>query len=98
MRNIFRQEKPKNRTPEENLKQNSTGENENTLRNPCRYHCFRCGTPSLAKIQYKGLEIDVCANESCGCIHLDPGELDKILLSERLLALRVRRGPLFNFS
>jgi hypothetical protein len=44
-----------------------------------RYHCFRCGTPSLAEIERGDVKIDICVNEDCGAVHLDPGELDNIL-------------------
>jgi hypothetical protein len=44
-----------------------------------KYHCFRCGTQSLVKI-------DICVNEDCGAIHLDPGELKEIIKDQRALS------------
>lgn len=43
------------------------------------YHCFRCGTASLVEVEYCGTKIDICLNEGCGAVHLDPGELDQIV-------------------
>ena len=42
-------------------------------------HCFRCGTPSLVEVDHAGVKIDICVNENCGAVHLDPGELDAII-------------------
>ena len=94
MRNIYPQEKQKNRIPVEEFKQSSTKETENTLCNPRRYSCFRCGTKSLVEIQFRRLNVDVCSNESCGCIHLDPGELEILLLGERGFLHKVRRSSM----
>ncbi len=44
-----------------------------------KYHCFRCGTKSLVEIDEGNVKIDVCVNENCGALHLDPGELKDIL-------------------
>jgi hypothetical protein len=46
-------------------------------------HCFRCGTHSLVEVDLKSVKIDICVNEGCGAAHLDPGEMEKILESER---------------
>jgi hypothetical protein len=46
-----------------------------------KYHCFRCGTQSLAEIDEGKVKIDICVNEDCGAIHLDPGELNQRALS-----------------
>ncbi|MGD9159341.1 MAG: zf-TFIIB domain-containing protein [Desulfobacteraceae bacterium] len=43
------------------------------------YHCFRCGTRSLVEVDRGDIKIDICANENCGAVHLDPGELENIL-------------------
>ncbi|MBN1848436.1 MAG: zf-TFIIB domain-containing protein [Deltaproteobacteria bacterium] len=48
-------------------------------------HCFRCGTPSLVEIDRGDIKIDICVNEGCGAIHLDPGELEKILKNEQVI-------------
>lgn len=42
-------------------------------------HCFRCGTESLVEISYGSVKVDVCVNEKCGAMHLDPGELEMIM-------------------
>jgi len=51
-----------------------------------QYHCFRCGTQSLAEIDEGGVKIDICVNENCGAIHLDPGELKEIIKDQRALS------------
>jgi protoporphyrinogen oxidase len=50
------------------------------------YHCFRCGTQSLAEIDEGNVKIDICVNENCGAIHLDPGELKEIIKDQRALS------------
>ena len=51
-----------------------------------RYHCFRCGTKSLAEIDEGNVKIDICVNEDCGAIHLDPGELKRIIKDQRAIS------------
>ena len=51
-----------------------------------KYHCFRCGTPSLAEIDEGNVKIDICVNENCGAIHLDPGELKEIIRDQSALS------------
>ena len=51
-----------------------------------RYHCFRCGTKSLAEIDEGNVKIDICVNENCGAIHLDPGELKTIIKDQSTLS------------
>lgn len=51
-----------------------------------RYHCFRCGTKSLAEIDEGDVKVDICVNENCGAIHLDPGELKNIIKDQNALA------------
>jgi hypothetical protein len=46
-------------------------------------HCFRCGTHSLVEVKQGDIHIDLCVNKGCGAVHLDPGELEKILEGER---------------
>ena len=46
-------------------------------------HCFRCGTHSLVEVELKHVTIDICVNEGCGAVHLDPGEMEKILKGEK---------------
>ena len=43
------------------------------------YHCFRCGTKSLVEVRKGDVVVDVCVNEGCGAVHLDPGELEAIV-------------------
>ena len=51
-----------------------------------RYHCFRCGTQSLAEIDEGKVKIDICVNENCGAVHLDPGELKEIIKDQKALS------------
>jgi DNA-binding protein YbaB len=51
-----------------------------------KYHCFRCGTKSLAEIEEGIVKIDICVNENCGAIHLDPGELKSIIKDQNALS------------
>jgi hypothetical protein len=51
-----------------------------------KYHCFRCGSQSLAEIDEGNVKIDICVNENCGAIHLDPGELKEIIKAQRALS------------
>ena len=50
-----------------------------------KYHCFRCGTSSLAEIDEGKVKIDICVNKNCGAIHLDPGELKEIIKDRKAL-------------
>ena len=50
-----------------------------------KYHCFRCGTHSLAEIDEGHVKIDICVNKNCGAIHLDPGELEEIFKDRKAL-------------
>ncbi len=50
-------------------------------------HCFRCGTQSLVEVDRGDVLVDICVNENCGAIHLDPGELEKILKDERVISV-----------
>ena len=51
-----------------------------------KYHCFRCGTKSLAEIDEGDVKVEVCVNENCGAIHLDPGELKRIIRDQSALS------------
>ena len=51
-----------------------------------KYHCFRCGTQSLAEIDEGNVKIDICVNENCGAVHLDPGELKEIIKDQKALS------------
>ena len=50
-----------------------------------KYHCFRCGLKSLVEVDRGDVKIDICINENCGAVHLDPGELERIMENERSL-------------
>lgn len=50
-----------------------------------KYHCFRCGTKSLVQVDRGDIKIDICVNEDCGAVHLDPGELEEILKDEKVI-------------
>ncbi len=49
-------------------------------------HCFRCGTRSLVEVERGNVRVDVCVNENCGAIHLDPGELEEILKNKGIIS------------
>ena len=51
-----------------------------------KYHCFRCGTQSLAEIDEGKVKIDICVNKDCGALHLDPGELKEIMKDKNALS------------
>jgi hypothetical protein len=46
-------------------------------------HCFRCGTKSLVEVDRGDVRIDICVNEGCGAVHLDPGELEAITKDQK---------------
>ena len=48
-----------------------------------KQHCFRCGTHSLVEVEFKNVHVDICVNEGCGAVHLDPGEMEKLLEGEK---------------
>ena len=50
-----------------------------------RSHCFRCGTTSLVEVERGKVKIDICVNEDCGAVHLDPGELDEIIKDQKAI-------------
>ena len=62
-----------------------------------KYHCFRCGAQSLAEIERGDVKIDICVNENCGAIHLDPGELEKIVKDQKSISA-VRNAFLLVFK
>jgi hypothetical protein len=51
-----------------------------------RNHCFRCGTKSLVEVDRGDVKVDICVNENCGAVHLDPGELEAILKDKRAIS------------
>ena len=68
------------------LREKATAEATKNYREEHKYHCFRCGTQSLAEIDEGKVKIDICVNEDCGAVHLDPGELKKIIKDQSALA------------
>lgn len=65
------------------LREKAAKEASESYRADHEYHCFRCGTKSLVEIDRGDIKIDMCTNEGCGAVHLDPGELDQILQNEQ---------------
>jgi Zn-finger nucleic acid-binding protein len=37
----------------------------------------------LVEIDRGDIKIDICVNEDCGAVHLDPGELEQILKDKK---------------
>jgi hypothetical protein len=60
-------------------------------------HCFRCGTKSLVEVDRGDIKIDICVNENCGAVHLDPGELEQILKEEKVIT-GIRKSVLAVFK
>ena len=58
------------------LREKAAQESNAKYREEHRGHCFRCGTRSLAEVKYGDVTLDMCINEGCGAVHLDPGELE----------------------
>ena len=74
----------------EKLKAKSNRDANDAYRDAHRNHCFRCGTPSLVEVNYGGIHIDLCVNDDCGAVHLDPGEMEKILEGEKGLFSKIK--------
>jgi len=68
------------------LRKKAAGEATKQYCEEHKYHCFRCGTQSLAEIDEGNVKIDICVNENCGAIHLDPGELKEIIKDQSALS------------
>lgn len=67
----------------EKLRAMAAKEANESYRNAHKNHCFRCGTHSLVEVDHKRIKIDICVNEGCGAVHLDPGEMEKILEGDK---------------
>ena len=67
----------------EKLRAAAAKEANETYSSAHKNHRFRCGTHSLAEVDHKNVKIDICVNEGCGAVHLDPGEMEKILEGEK---------------
>ena len=59
-----------------------------------KYHCFRCGSQSLVEIQKGKVSIDICVNENCGAVHLDPGELEELVKDASII--KNAKNSIFN--
>lgn len=68
------------------LREKSAKEATERYREEHKGHCFRCGTKSLVEIDRGDIKIDICANEDCSAVHLDPGELEEILKDEKSIS------------
>jgi len=66
-----------------NLRETAAKEATKKYAEEHKYHCFRCGTQSLAEIDEGNVKVDVCVNENCGAVHLDPGELAEIIKDKK---------------
>jgi hypothetical protein len=73
------------------LRETASKESNEKYRDEHKYHCFRCGTRSLAQVDRGDIKIDICVNEDCGAVHLDPGELEDILKNEKVV-LGIRKS------
>ena len=69
-----------------NLREKAAKEATKKYTEEHKYHCFRCGTQSLAEIDEGNVKVDVCVNENCGAVHLDPGELAEIIKDKKAIA------------
>jgi hypothetical protein len=74
----------------EKLRAMATKEADEAYSKAHKNHCFRCGTHSLVEVEYKNVKIDMCVNDGCGAVHLDPGEMEKILEGERGVFSKVK--------
>ena len=68
------------------LREKAAKEANDRYREEHMNHCFRCGTKSLIEIDRGDVKIDICANENCGAVHLDPGELETILKDNKSIS------------
>lgn len=67
----------------EKLRDDVGKDSDKKYRDEHKYHCFRCGTQSLAEVDEGNVKIDICVNKDCGAVHLDPGELKEILANQQ---------------
>jgi hypothetical protein len=68
------------------LRENAAHEASKNYCEEHKYHCFRCGSKSLAEVERGQVTIDICVNKNCGAIHLDPGELERIVKDQRAIS------------
>ena len=70
----------------QSLREKAAKQEDERYRAEHKHHCFRCGTKSLVEIDRGDIKIDICVNEDCGAVHLDPGELELILKDEKAIS------------
>lgn len=63
-----------------------------------KYHCFRCGSQSLVEVDHEGVKIDICINNGCGAVHLDPGELEAFESRDKSAISKVQKAVLSIFQ
>lgn len=68
------------------LRANTEKEANDKYRADHKNHCFRCGTASLVEVERGDVKIDICVNQNCGAVHLDPGELEQILKDKKSIS------------
>jgi hypothetical protein len=66
-----------------NLREKSAKEANEKYCEEHKDHCFRCGTRSLVEVDREDVKIDICVNQDCGAVHLDPGELEAIIKDQK---------------
>lgn len=76
------------------LREKAAKEKQDQYRDDHKSHCFRCGSKSLVEIQKGNVTIDICVNEGCGAVHLDPGELEALLEDPNLI--KKAKNSIFN--
>ena len=69
------------------LREKTAAERNEKYSEEHKNHCFRCGTKSLVEVERGYVRVDICVNENCGAIHLDPGELEQILKDNRVISV-----------
>ena len=79
------------------LREKAASEKQEQYCEEHKYHCFRCGTASLAEVHKGNVTIDVCVNEGCGAVHLDPGEIEA-LLEDNKTVISIRQSILRVFK
>ena len=40
----------------------------------------------MAEVERGQVKIDICVNKNCGAIHLDPGELERLIKDQRAIS------------
>ncbi|MFO7965718.1 MAG: zf-TFIIB domain-containing protein [Desulfobacterales bacterium] len=76
----------------EKLRANAQKETTEAYAAAHKNHCFRCGTHSLVEVEQGNVHVDICVNEGCGAVHLDPGELEKLLEGERSAFGKIKKS------